>query len=163
MHWYALLFAVLACTISASVACAHVQLIYAESFALLTFLSDVFQPVAACHTCRELSVACRGNGSEREPWQLSLRTRWMVDSASCSLLRVAELLLRQRVLAAIFVAARDSSSGSRYIVTGLSNVGLVCALADLSGSQKDPGSVVCRGVSVLSVGSNLLFQEDETL
>ena len=173
LHWNALLFALVACTIDvcASVACAHVQLIYAESFALITFLSDVFQQVAACHTWSSSVIAvdvenCPWHAMEmeleREPWQLSLpeirgyrgynarshaahilsrggrdcgwpssererrrcsemvRTHRMVDSASCCTLQVLELLLRQRVLAEMSPAARDSSLGSRYTMNGIS-------------------------------------------
>ena len=59
LHWNKLLFALHACTIDvwASVACAHVPLISAASFALLISLSDVFQPVAACHTWVSLAIA----------------------------------------------------------------------------------------------------------
>ena len=76
LHWNALLFALLSCAtdVSASVACAQVQL---ENLALLTYHSDVFQMVAACfvsyYSCRrELSVACHGVEMERELWQLPL-------------------------------------------------------------------------------------------
>ena len=44
----------------------------------------------------------------------------MVDSARCCPLRVGEFPFRPRVLAAFSPAARDSSLGSRYKMTGIS-------------------------------------------
>ena len=61
-----------------------------------------------------------GGERERRRYNEMERTQRMVDSARCCPLRVAELLLRQRVLATISPAARDSSSGSRYTMTGVS-------------------------------------------
>ena len=71
--------------------------------------------------------------AERELSQLSLPERrrhrrynagsrgtlQTVDSASCCLLRLAELPFRQRVPAAFSPAARDSSSGSRNKLIGI--------------------------------------------
>ena len=83
LHWNTLLFALLACTTDAcaSVACTHVPLISAESFASLTSLSDVFQLVAACYPWVSLAFAADVENwswdamdmeSERELCQLPL-------------------------------------------------------------------------------------------
>ena len=73
-HWKALLFALLACTIDvcASSACVHASLISADSFALLTSLSNVFQLVTACHTWMSIAITaddetCPWNATKMEP------------------------------------------------------------------------------------------------
>ena len=58
--------------VSASIACAHAPLISADSFAVLTFFSDVFRLVAACHTWVSLAITaddenCPRNAREMEP------------------------------------------------------------------------------------------------
>ena len=120
-------------------------LISADSFALLTFFSDVFRLAAACHTWVSFdddrgmpakwsrsvsSVSCHSqNADDTDATMLDPEggracgwpgwTLQTVDSASCCLLRLAELPFRQRVPAAFSPAARDSSSGSRNKLIGI--------------------------------------------
>ena len=72
LHWNALLFALLACTfaVRASIACAHAPLISADSFALLTSISDVFQPVAVCHTWVSLVITADDENCPWNAWEM---------------------------------------------------------------------------------------------